>query len=178
MAPEKGLAARLRRKLGDRYVTGDLEMAGVDLKLDLTDTRLPDASFDVIYCSNVLEHVPADGRAMAELFRILRPGGLAIVQVPVRGQTTLEDPTVVDPVRRAELFGQADHVRYYGRDVRQRLERAGFRVEEMTMPDALSLSVDAIVRFNCGKRELVHFCSKPLACDPATAPFDRAVPSP
>jgi SAM-dependent methyltransferase len=160
VAPEKGLAVRLRRVLGDRYVTGDLDMEGVDIRLDLTDTTLPDAAFDVVYCSNVLEHIPDDAKAMRELARILRPGGLAIVQVPVKGQVTLEDPSIVDPARRTELFGQADHVRFYGRDIRQRLERAGFTVAEVEMPDALGLTPDEQRRFNCGKRELVHFCTK------------------
>lgn len=161
VAPERGLIQRLRAQLGERYVTADLDMPEVNLRMDLTNTGLADGSFGLIYCSNVLEHIPADRAAMAELFRMLEPGGLAIVQVPTRGEVTVEDPTVTDPARRAELFGQADHVRYYGRDVQRRLEAAGFIVQEVTMPDALELSAEEVARFNCGKRELVHFCRKP-----------------
>ncbi len=136
-------------------------MAGVDYREDITRMSLPDASFDFIYCSNVLEHVPADTSAMNELFRILAPGGRLVVQVPIKGDCTYENPAIILPAERALHFGQADHVRYYGRDIHSRLESAGFRVEECYLQDRLTLAPEAVVRFNVAARELLHLCTKP-----------------
>lgn len=159
-APEYGLERWLRQTLGDRYVTTDLAMRGVDVHTDLTATVFPDASFDVVLCSNVLEHIEEDRKAMAEIFRILRPGGHAIIQVPVRGETTYEDPTITRPRDRVKHFGQSDHVRYYGRDIAGRLAEAGFLVEELYMPDCLNLDRKTIERYHIAKREPVHWCTK------------------
>ena len=87
-----------------------------------------DGQFDIVYCSHVLEHVSEDRKAIRELWRVLRNGGLAIVLVPVMGDRTLEDPLVTDPSERKKLFGQEDHVRRYGRDFVDRLREAGFTV--------------------------------------------------
>lgn len=160
-APERGLATRLRARLGDRYVTTDLFMRGVDRREDITRMRFPDGSFDLVYCSNVLEHIEDDRQAMAELFRVLAPGGTAILQVPIRGATTYEDPSITDPRERYEHFGQSDHVRYYGEDIRQRLETVGFEVEPFVMLDRLDLRPGDIERMNLDARELVHRCRKP-----------------
>jgi hypothetical protein len=69
---------------------------------------------------------------------------------------------VVSPTDRARLFGQADHVRYYGRDITNRLRAAGFRVEENSMPDCLKPTPAMLNRYNIAKSELVHFCRKAL----------------
>ncbi|GHC06846.1 hypothetical protein GCM10007047_24870 [Cerasicoccus arenae] len=159
-APEKSLAPRLRTALGDRYVTTDLFMSGVDRKEDITQMTFADASFDFIYCSNVLEHVTEDAAAMSELYRVLAPGGVAIVQVPIRGSKTYEDDSITDPRERFKHFGQGDHVRYYGEDIDERLERAGFSVAPFYMLDELTLSEADILRMNLGKRELIHKCEK------------------
>src|SRR5262249_15782570 len=101
---------------------------------------LRDESVDVILCSHVLEHVADDRRAMREMHRVLRPGGWAIVLVPIRKnqQTTFEDPDVVSPEERTRLFGQADPVRRYGRDIKTRLEDAGFAVTPENYTQELS----------------------------------------
>ena len=160
-APEQGLEKRLRAILGDFYKTTDLEMPGVDLRENITSMAIPVNSFDFIYCSNVLEHVEDDAAAMEELHRILVPGGTAVIQVPIRGESTYEDPSITDPAERVVQFGQSDHVRYYGRDIIKRLSCAGFTVEDIYMLDFLKLSQDNIVRMNLGKRELIHICRKP-----------------
>ena len=159
-APESSLAEALRAKLGNRYVSTDLFMDGVDQKQDITKMSFEDHSFDFIYCSNVLEHIEDDHSAMCELFRVLAPGGCAIIQVPIKGTVTYEDASITDPGERYRHFGQADHVRYYGEDIQGRLERVGFTVEPFYMPDALELSSQEINRMNLGKRELIHKCTK------------------
>jgi len=129
VAPEPSLQRRLRSLPNLDYLSGDLDSYLADVQLDVTDLNFPDASFDVVICNHVLEHVPDDRRAMSELHRVLRPGGWAVLMVPdVEEETTFEDPTAVTPEQRLELFGQDDHVRRYGRDYVQRLESVGFSV--------------------------------------------------
>jgi SAM-dependent methyltransferase len=134
-APERIFEERLRSRSNLDYVSTDLSRARADVKADITDLPFPDDSFDVILCSHVLEHVVEDGKAMRELYRVLRPGGWALVLVPIdfSRNTTFEDATIVTPADRERLFGQADHVRIYGRDFTARLEEAGFdvRVEDV-----------------------------------------------
>jgi SAM-dependent methyltransferase len=107
----------------ERHVRMDIgyDGRGVDVVGSVTAIPLADASVDVLVCYHVLEHVPDDAAALRELGRVLRPGGVGIVQVPIRfGLETDEDPDA-DVAERVRRFGQADHVRYYGDDFEQRL---------------------------------------------------------
>lgn len=136
-APEPGLRGRLSSLPGIDYVAGDLDPAPGDLALDITGTGLPAASFDAVLCVHVLEHVPDDRAALRELHRLLRPGGWAIVQVPLMLDRTDEDPGLADPGERLRRFGQADHVRIYGRDFLDRFAEPGFEVTAHSMRDEL-----------------------------------------
>jgi len=117
--------------LSCEYLNADLHHPAMR-RLDLTDTRLPDASFTLIWCSHVLEHIPDDAAALNEVFRILAPGGRLVMQVPIGGDTTLEDPSVTAEDDRLEKFLQEDHVRLYGRDIARRIEAAGFECETLS----------------------------------------------
>jgi SAM-dependent methyltransferase len=130
VGPEWALERVLRPLRNLDYVSGDLGSARAMERLDVTDLSYPDGSFDVVLCSHVLEHVRDDRRAMSELRRVLRPGGYAILLVPldVTRAETLEDPSIVTAEARAREYWQADHLRLYGRDFKDRLEEAGFEV--------------------------------------------------
>jgi SAM-dependent methyltransferase len=129
IAPEVILEQKLRSLVGKGYITADLMQADVDVRMDITDIKYPDYSFDFIYCSHVLEHVPDDIKAMREFRRVLTMSGSAILLVPITAEQTVEDPSIEDPKERLRLFGQEDHVRKYGPDYLFRLENAGFNVE-------------------------------------------------
>jgi SAM-dependent methyltransferase len=123
------------RRAPIEYLTADL-LAPADRQLDITAIDLPDASFDVVICSHVLEHVPDDRRAMSEMLRVLRPGGRALVMVPYDlERPTHEDPSVSSPEERLRRFGQHDHVRRYGADLGERLSGEGFEVSEATFAE-------------------------------------------
>ena len=99
-------------------------------KLDLYN--LPDnySKYDVVICNHVLEHVNDVNKTFSEIKRILKPGGWAILLVPINPNVdTWEDPSITDPEERKRNFGQYDHVRQFGRDYTQVLENAGFTVD-------------------------------------------------
>jgi SAM-dependent methyltransferase len=129
-APEYALRGRMEATPGLRYVTADLDPRGVDVRVDITAMPFEDGAFDAILCSHVLEHVPDDRAAMSELRRVLRPGGWALVLVPLdlARESTHEDAGVTSPEDRVREFGQHDHVRMYSADIAGRLEDAGLLV--------------------------------------------------
>jgi len=148
-----------------RYVAGDRKEPGYTypsdtLDLDVTAMPFPDDQFDLILCSHVLEHVPDDRQAMRELYRVLKPGGWAILMVPLDRAcaVTQEDATVVDPEERKRLYGQFDHVRLYGRDYAERLKSAGFTVTEDAMTDRSP--VEDVFRLGLLRSEVVHAVTK------------------
>jgi SAM-dependent methyltransferase len=138
IAPEAMFAPRFRRIPNLRYITADLLRHNVTERIDLTTIPHPDNTFDISYCSHVLEHIPDDRQAMRELCRVLKPGGWALIDVPVTVDVTVEDPSITDPQERERLFGQHDHVRRYGLDVIERLQQAGFQVQKILPTDLVS----------------------------------------
>ncbi|MBV1879518.1 MAG: methyltransferase domain-containing protein [Pseudomonadales bacterium] len=135
VAPERWLEPKFRKTLRQDYLTADLYDPDVMVKMDITDIQYPAASFDIIYCSHVLEHVLDDIGAMSEFHRVLKDDGWAILLVPISGDKTYEDVSIVDPESRLEAFGQSDHVRKYGRDYVDRLKTAGFIVNTISVND-------------------------------------------
>jgi SAM-dependent methyltransferase len=155
-----------------RYRTADIVRGKQDLWLDLTALFLEDATWDLVIVYHVLEHIEDDRAAIREIFRVLRPGGLALVQVPLEpGRThTHEDPTIVDPHQRRAHFGQGDHVRAYAAaDLEQRLADAGFVVEVVDPLAGLGASV--VARHGLSARpHLPHDERIWLAHKPRTSP--------
>ncbi len=131
-APEAALERRLRALPHVRYVSADIDSPRADVKTDITALDFDDDAVDLVLCSHVLEHVPDDAAALTELRRVLKPGGLAIVQSPVNYDQdgTFEDPSITSPQERLQYFSRADHVRVYGPpDLERRMAAAGFDVE-------------------------------------------------
>ena len=137
VAPDFGLYLWLIRHGGLRYTACDIDASRYrhikgTVTADLTRTPFEAGSFDIVICSHVLEHIPEDRAAMAEVLRILKPGGMALLLVPLAtdGGETDEDPTVTERGDRVARFGQWDHVRLYERsDFLSRLREVGFEVE-------------------------------------------------
>lgn len=159
VAPEMCLAHRLKAQLGKNYITADLIDPQAMVRMDITDIHFPDNSFDVIYCSHVLEHVPDDRKAMQEFHRVLKPSGWAILLVPITTDKTIEDPSIIDPKERLRLFGQEDHVRRYGPDYIDRLREAGFKVTVTTVND-LTNEDEAFSMGLTRESGDIYFCKK------------------
>ena len=163
LAPEPALAAHFRRLAGEGYVSGDLSAGQVMVKLDVAALPFAAASFDLLYCSHVLEHVPDDRAALVELRRVLAPDGQALLLVPITAAETEEDPTLADPVERERRFGQHDHVRRYGPDFAARMAAAGFQVRRIQTEELADPT--AVRRFGLTPGEVV-FLGSPAALHP------------
>lgn len=157
IAPVKALVSRFNSIPNLDCLTADLNDPEAMERMDITDIHHPDNSFDIIYCSHVLEHVPDDRKAMRELFRVLKANGWAVLTVPITVDKTLEDHSITDPNERERVFGQRDHVRKYGPDFKMRLEQSGFEVQRYCPADFLK---PAQITRNATKDGAVFFCTK------------------
>ena len=164
-APERGIAQWLLHLQSVQYVTADLAPEryrhASPTRIDVTRIQFPDAQFDLVICNHVLEHVPDDSLAMREICRVLKPGGRAILQVPIsqRLTRTFEDPSITDPKDRERVFGQWDHVRVYGSDYTERLRQAGFSVD--IVDPVQHWGIDTVVHLRLNYREKLFIGRKP-----------------
>lgn len=166
-APEEPFYQVFSKRNNIDYIPCDLNPElyeydeAVEIKrADITDIPFDDNTFDFILCNHVLEHIPDDGKAMSELYRVMKPGGSGIFQVPIdydRAET-YEDSTITTPAERERAFGRPDHVRYYGRDYKKKLETAGFTVSEDDFVKRLSKRKVAIYRLD--PTEFIYHCRK------------------
>lgn len=131
IAPEQEFLRKFKKQKNLEYTSADLFSPIVDVKADILDLPFDDHSFDVVFCNHVLEHIKDDQKAMRELYRVMKPGGWGIFQVPMRQslEKTYEDFSITDPKERQKHFGQYDHVRWYGMDYFDRLTSVGFEVD-------------------------------------------------
>lgn len=159
-APEQAFYKRFRSLPNLDYTTTDLNSPLADVKADICDLPFENESFDFILCNHVLEHIPEDQKAMEELYRILKPGGTAILQIPqdLSREKTFQDDSIKDPRERAKIFGQYDHVRVYGRDYFDKLRSVGFKVEEVDYTSGLTDT--EIDKFRLAKGEIIPVCRK------------------
>lgn len=156
-APEPVFTAFFSRIPNLDYITADLNKPAME-KVDITCMPFPNETFDIIFCSHVLEHVPNDRKAMEECYRVLRKNGVAVLMVPIRASSTEEDLTITDPKERERLYGQFDHVRNYGLDFADRLRHAGF---EVTIYSPKEVAGEKIAHFAIPPEEgPVFFCQK------------------
>ena len=162
MAPEKAFISRLKKLSHLDYISCDIESPLADIKADICALPFDDNSFDWILCNHVLEHIPSDTKAMQELYRVLKPGGKALLQVPLdpKRDTTFEDNSITDKATRTKIFGQYDHVRVYGKDYFEKLRAIGFRVNELQF--GKTLSKDERTRYAIVKTEYIPVCERPI----------------
>ena len=126
---------------------------------DITSLPLEENYFDLVICYHVLEHVEDDKKAIRELHRVVKHGGTLLTQVPCSENKTLEDSSVTNPKERKKLFGQEDHVRYYGRtDFKNLLQSTGFSVEEVVYAKILGEEKSELYQLD--KEEIIFRCLK------------------
>jgi SAM-dependent methyltransferase len=160
MAPEQCFLSIFKNLKNLDYITADLYSPIVDIKADILELPFKDNSFDVVFCNHVLEHIEDDQKAMQELNRVLRPGGMGIFQVPqdLKLKNTYEDFSITAPEDRAKHFGQYDHVRIYGKDYFERLRTVGFLVNEIDY--SKTLTAEDVDKYRLTKGEILPVCFK------------------
>ncbi|MEO1776258.1 MAG: methyltransferase domain-containing protein [Pseudomonadota bacterium] len=150
----EGWARAVFETAGCAYETADIN-GQFDLTLDITAIALPDASRDLVIANHVLEHVD-DAKALGEIARILSPGGRAVLSVPIieGWDETLEAQGHTSPDTRRRLFGDPDHLRFYGRDLRDRIAAAGLSLEEFPAlePDVSTYALNRGERLFIGRK--------------------------
>lgn len=136
-APQPQVRKILKNQVGEgRYVGIDLmDERFLDAKTDACNLPFVDDSFDLMVQFHVLEHIPDDAAAISEMARVLKPGGIAFVQVPYRDSVLTEEDPDASPEERTRRFGQVDHIRYYGTDFNDRLRDNGFDISYRTAAD-------------------------------------------
>ena len=159
-APEQAFYKLFRNQKNLDYTTTDLFSPLADVKADICNLPFNDNHYDVILCNHVLEHIPNDTKAMQELYRVLKPGGMAILQIPqdLKRTTTFADDSITDQKERAKIFGQYDHVRIYGRDYFDKLRSIGFTVIEEDYTN--KIAPELVEKYCLAKGEIIPVCFK------------------
>ncbi len=160
IAPEQSFYKRFKSLKNIDYYTADLESPLAEYHFDIHNIPFEDNMFDVIMCNHVLEHVKDEFKVTSELYRVLKPGGFAILQVPINlnFETTYEDWSITDPKEREKHFGQYDHVRWHGKDYADRLRKSGFDVEESDFVH--EFSDEEIERYRLPRNEKLYIARK------------------
>jgi predicted SAM-dependent methyltransferase len=159
-APEQAFYKMFRNQKNIDYTTTDLFSPLADVKADICNLPFKDNSYDIILCNHVLEHIPDDTKAMQELYRVLKPGGMGIFQIPqdLTRNVTFADDTITNQKERAAIFGQYDHVRIYGRDYFDKLRSIGFKVVEEDYTN--KISPELVEKYCLAKGEIIPVCFK------------------
>jgi SAM-dependent methyltransferase len=160
IAPEQCFYSKFKAQKNLDYLTGDLESPLADLHFDLHHIPLEDNQFDVVFCNHVMEHVDDPIQCMTELFRVMKIGGWAIMQVPqdFSRETTYEDASITSPEDREKHFWQKDHVRLFGKDYPQWLEKSGFSVDVFELTN--HYDQETIDKFKLMQGELLYIARK------------------
>lgn len=159
-APEQAFYKRFRNQKNLDYTTTDLFSPLADVKADICNLPFGNDTYDIILCNHVLEHIPDDTKAMQELYRVLKPGGMGIFQIPqdLNREKTFEDNSITDAKQRAEIFGQYDHVRVYGRDYFDKLRSIGFTVVEEDYTK--KIAPELVEKYCLAPGEIIPVCFK------------------
>ncbi|MEG1555442.1 MAG: class I SAM-dependent methyltransferase [Bacteroidales bacterium] len=131
-APETHVAAKIQSLLPSQYVKADLFPTTDDIRaIDATHIPFEENWFDMVICNHVLEHIPSYEQALAEIYRVLKPNGIAILQTPYSKllEHNFEDQNVNTNESRLAIFGQEDHVRIFSeKRFFASIQEAGFKL--------------------------------------------------
>jgi len=160
IAPEQSFYKRFKKIETLTYHTGDPESPIADYHFDIHSIPFENNTYDFVMCNHVLEHAEDESKATSEIYRVLKPGGWAILQVPINlaFDQTYEDASITDSKEREKHFGQYDHVRWHGKDYGTRLGKSGLKVDELNFVD--HFSTEEIERMRLPQNEILYIARK------------------
>ena len=161
IAPEACLVPRLRQLADGGYLRADLVRRDVHVRFDIMAMPIADAALHGVYCSHVLQDVKDDRQALAELFRVLEPGGWAVVNVPVNAPRTVDHQETPLKPRRATDPRPAEHLRTYGADFAERMAGAGFQMRVVAANDLAEPAEQRRLGIAGAAAGSIHFGTKP-----------------
>lgn len=142
------------------YISADIKLIRAKHKIDITNIPYNNNHFDVVISIHVLEHIHDDLKAMRELYRVQKPGGISIHQVPVdksRNDTLARNDINTNELRK-KYYGHHDHKRLYGNDYPERLKKAGFNVSVINICD--QLTEETIKYYGLNPEDPIYLCEK------------------
>jgi SAM-dependent methyltransferase len=159
-APEENLHRKLTANSNCQYISGDITPGKADYVVDITKIQFDENRFDYIICNHVLEHIPDEQRAISEMKRVLKPNGRIIITMPIciSNPITLEDENIITRADRLKVYGQEDHVRLYGSDVKKRLSSYGLKVLEYNF--AIKEGKKKLNKYSITNGDRLFFCRK------------------
>lgn len=160
IAPEQCFYKIFKKQKNLKYLTADLVSPLAEVKMDIHEMPFEDNRFDYVLCNHVLEHVNDSHKAMTEIYRVLKPGGWAVMQVPLdtTRYETYEDWSITSEKDREIHFWQKDHVRLFGLDYPDRLKKAGFTVEEVDLTK--EINSELVKKYRLAEGEIIYWCKK------------------
>ncbi|OGS22788.1 MAG: hypothetical protein A2252_10710 [Elusimicrobia bacterium RIFOXYA2_FULL_39_19] len=160
IGPEKIIGDRLKKIKNLSYLSVDISNKQAMEKMDITNIKYPDGFFDVIICVHVLEHVADDKLALKELYRVLQPGGWAIIMAPLDKTLiqTIQDISLTDPLEQKRKFGLEGHIRLYGIDYKNILELSGFKVKIENY--AAEFTPEQVKKYSLDISDDIYICTK------------------
>ena len=160
-SPEEGLYNKLKKST-EVYIDGDTNSAYANHVIDITNIPYEDDYFDLILCSHVLGHVYEEAKALEELYRVLKKGGIALILglVNPEMESTFEEINIQSPADRLKNYGEPDLCRLYGMDWDKRIAKAGFEVKLIDYRKSLPKEILEQSSLGDGQRELIWHCQK------------------
>ena len=132
-APESCLNKKIKTLSPTQYIPADLFPVNENIhRIDVTDIYYGDNTFDFVICNHVLEHVKDYYCGIKEIFRILKPGGTAILQTPysVFFDHHFQEENINTDELRTYFYGEVDHQRVFSeKQLFSDLGKAGFVIQ-------------------------------------------------
>ena len=158
-SPEPSLERNFFRKNFSNYFTADIIKNKSDFIIDLQNFNFEEKNFDLVICNHVLEHIEDDNIALENIYSILKPGGLAILQVPLSTIIDIDfkKEGVASDIERLKFYGQSDHVRIYSeKNFLQKIKKIGFSINVNEMIS----EKNNLPSYGLNKKEKVIFATK------------------
>lgn len=123
IGPNRSLQTLCLNNPNCEYISIDIRSPYAMIRMDAQNLKFDNEFFDVIFCISVLNFIEDDQKAISEIFRVLKPGGYAIVAAGI--DKTMSDTVEYDGPDPIKNFAR----RIYGRDIIKNLASVGFSVK-------------------------------------------------